>query len=200
MKNASSQASKIQYLLIIAGLIAFVFSVIIMVEKVLLAADPTHIAPCTINPFISCNAVMASPQAALFGFPNPILGIAGFAIVVTVGFSILAGGQFKKWFWKAMNVGHFLAIIFVYWLFYSAVYKINSLCLYCMAVWAMMIPLFTYTLRYSLKEGHFKLLGSQSLSHFFEKHTLLITIVMYLVIIVAILQRFWSSWMVMIGL
>lgn len=190
----SSTKTKLPYLLLIGGFIAFLFSFVIMVEKLAVMQNPEHIAPCTINPFISCNAVMASPQAAVFGFPNPLLGIAGFAVVMAIGMAMLAGGSFKKWFWKLVNGGHFLAIIFVYWLFHEAVYDINSLCLYCMIVWFMMIPIFTYTLRYSLRAQHFLLLGSKSLSTFFERRTLWITILMYAVIVIAILQHFWSSW------
>jgi len=190
--------SRLATLLIFCGFVAFLFSFIIMLEKLAVMIDPAHVAPCTINPFISCNAVMASPQASVFGFPNPLLGIAGFAVVMTVGFAMLAGAQFKKWFWKLLNIGHFLAILFVYWLFYEAVYDIHSLCLYCIIVWFMMIPIFTQTLRYSIQSNHFLLFGSQKVSTFFEKRAFWLTLLMYAVIVLAILQHFWSSWLALL--
>src|SRR5690606_13189412 len=111
---------------------------------------------------IGCGAVMQSPQAEVFGFSNPLIGLAGFAIVVTIGFALLAGGRFKRWFWVATQLGMLFAVGFIYWLFFQAVYDIGSLCLYCMVVWAMVIPLFLGTLVYNLKEGHIQLFGKVS--------------------------------------
>jgi uncharacterized membrane protein len=48
-----------------------------MVEKVRMLEDPTRVPSCTIDPVLACGAVMNSDQAEAFGFPNPLLGIAG---------------------------------------------------------------------------------------------------------------------------
>ncbi len=37
------------------------------------------------QPDMSCGSVMTTPQASLLGFPNPLLGIAGFTVVVVTG-------------------------------------------------------------------------------------------------------------------
>ncbi|WP_442816071.1 vitamin K epoxide reductase family protein [Streptosporangium sp. NBC_01810] len=61
------------------------------VEKIALLKDPAYVPTCSINPILSCGSVMITPQAEVFGFPNPLLGIAGFAIVTTTGAGLLAG-------------------------------------------------------------------------------------------------------------
>ena len=33
------------------------------------------------------------PQAEVFGFPNPILGVFGFAVITTIGAVLLAGAD-----------------------------------------------------------------------------------------------------------
>ena len=40
---------------------------------------------------VSCGSVMKSDQAEAFGFPNPMLGLVAYAVVICVGVSLLAG-------------------------------------------------------------------------------------------------------------
>ena len=190
---------RLPYLYIVGGLIAFYYSFVIMVEKLALSADSGHVLPCDISPFISCGSVMQSPQASVFGFPNPLLGIAGFAIVVTIGFALLSGAKFKKWFWQGVQLGLFFAICFIYWLFHEAVFEIGSLCLYCMYVWAVTIPLFWYTTVYNIR--HKYLFPSvPTLAAIKSWQTAAVLIAMYLVIITAIIYKFWYSWLIMFGI
>ena len=134
---------------------------------------------------------MASWQASLFGFPNPLLGITGFALVLAIGFALLSGANFKRWYWQGAQLGMTLAVIFVYWLFVQAVYYIGSLCPYCIIVWAATIPLFLYTTFYNLENGH--LLGTAIPVKKWLR--ILLLLVMYGVIALAILIHFWTYWM-----
>lgn len=65
-------------------------------EKIARLRDPTYVPNCSLNPVVSCGSVMDSVQAEVFGFPNPLLGIAGFAIVTTVGAGLLGGARFGR--------------------------------------------------------------------------------------------------------
>src|SRR5699024_6040602 len=47
---------------------------------------------------------------------------------------------FAAWWWHATSIGLLLAMVFCFWLWTQAVYVINTLCLYCMIVWAVTIP------------------------------------------------------------
>ena len=190
MSKLKTIQKRLPYLYIIAGFISFVSAFIITLDKMKLMADPSYIPPCSINPVIGCGAVMQSWQASLFGFPNPLLGIAGFAIVITVGFAMLSGAKFKQWFWRGMEIGTFLATVFIYWLFYQAVFKIGSLCLYCMVVWAMTIPIFWYTLLANVKERRLKIFRKANWGEWALKYSTWILVAMYLVIALAILIHF----------
>lgn len=85
---------------------------------------------------------MTTEQAEVFGFPNPVIGIASFAVVATVGVALLAGAQFARWFWLGMLIGTGAGVVFVHWLAFQSLYRIGALCPYCMVVWAVMIPTF----------------------------------------------------------
>lgn len=184
--------------LIFGSLMGILCSFLITIEKINLIANPSYIPSCNINPFISCGSVMKTPQASLFGFPNSLLGILGFSIMLTVGMAELAGAKFKKWFWVTAEIGITLAVIFVYWLFYQSVYRIGALCPYCMVVWAVTIPMFWYLTLYNLEEKNIILWKNQEKFVFkLKKNGLLILSIFYLVIFLSILIHFWSYWKMM---
>lgn len=51
---------------------------------------------------------MKSVQAAAFGFPNPMLGLATYGAVVCVGAGLLCGARHRGWFWLGLNSRHAL--------------------------------------------------------------------------------------------
>ena len=131
--------------LIGAGLIALISSAILVYERLQIYIDAGHSTVCDINALLSCGTVMRTPQAEAFGFPNPFIGLVGFSIVVTIGAAMMAGAQFKKWFWVCMDIGLAAATAFIMWLWYQTTFQINALCLFCMIVWVMTITLFVKT-------------------------------------------------------
>lgn len=143
--------------LLISGLGSWLAAFTLAREGYLLAktgATPS----CNINPFFSCGNVMESPQATVFfDAPNQLYGVAGYMLVATVGAALLAGATMRRWFWVALTLGLFLAYIWLMWMFYQAVFVIGFLCLYCMVVWAIHIPLWWIFLPWAMKQG---MLGS----------------------------------------
>ncbi len=130
--------------LAIAGAIGTLASSMLIVERIELLEDPDYVPMCNIGEALNCATVMTSDQAAVFGFPNPIIGIVSFAVVMTIGVAGLAGASFKSWFWGGLQLGVIFAIVFIHWLMYHTLENIRSLCLYCMVVWAVTGPLFWY--------------------------------------------------------
>ena len=143
VKTPTTEASRgFALLLIAAGFTGWLASFLLTLDRFRVASSPDDKLACDVATFISCKSVMLSEQAALFGFPNPLIGIASFMAPIVVGFAILAGARFANWFWQLFFVGHALALTFVLWLFHAAVFDIGSLCPYCMVAWASVIPLF----------------------------------------------------------
>lgn len=139
--------------LICAGLIALASAAILVYERLQIYVDAGHTTVCDINGLLSCGTVMRTPQAEAFGFPNPFIGLVGFSIVVTIGAAILAGAQFKRWFWICLNIGLGAAAAFIMWLWFETTFHINALCLFCMIVWVMTITLFVKTTVRNISAG-----------------------------------------------
>lgn len=187
---------KLYYLLFLGGIIGMFFSTLITIEKINLLQDVNYVPPCSINPIISCGSVMKTPQASVFGFPNSLIGIAGFAMVTAIGAALLAGAVFKRWFWLGIQAGLTFAIIFVYWLFYQSVYNIQALCPYCMVVWTVTIPMFVYMTFYNLTQGHIKI--PENIAMRLNSHRAVLLTLLYAVIILAILSHFRSYWVTLL--
>ncbi|WP_435591462.1 vitamin K epoxide reductase family protein [Nocardia sp. bgisy118] len=130
------------WLLLICGLAGWLASMALTIERFKLFTDPGYRPSCSINPILSCGSVMVTDQAAVFGFPNPLLGIVAFSVVVTLGVLAVAGLGFPKWIWGGLWLGTVAGIGFVCWLIFQSLYRINALCPYCMVVWAIVTPLF----------------------------------------------------------
>ena len=187
------------YLLVIGGFIGLLMAFIITVEKIQLLKDPGYVPECRINPIISCGNIMKSDQASAFGFPNPLIGLMGFSVVVTIGMAMLAGAKFKRWFWLGLQFASTLAVLFCMWLFHEAVYEIGSLCPYCIVVWTVTIPIFLYTFIWNVRNGFIKLTGTaKKVSNFIEVHHGDILITWYLLIFLGILTHFWYYWKTLI--
>ncbi len=182
-----------------AGLVGFVTAFILLVEKVALLEDPAYVPSCSINPVLSCGSIMRTDQAEAFGFPNPILGVAGFAVVTTVGVALLAGASFRRWFWLGLQAGTTLGLVFVHWLIFQSLYRIDALCPYCMIVWVVTIPLFWYTTLHNLRVGHPPTPARlRQLTRIAADYHGVVLTAWYLVIGGLILERFWDYWVTLI--
>lgn len=191
-KPGSASLKSYAWLLIIGSSIGLLAAIILMVEKIHLLKQPAASLSCDLNPIIACGSVINTWQANAFGFPNPIIGIAGFAIVLTVGLALLAGAQFKRWFWLGLQSGTLFGVLFIHWLFYQSVYSINALCPYCMVVWIVTIPIFVYTLLWNLRAGHIttpRIL--RPTVDFLKINHLGVVILWYFAILALILNHFW---------
>jgi len=183
------------FILIIAGTLGLLASFAITIEKLHLLQNPAYHPLCSINPIISCSPIMLSPEASAFGFPNSLIGIFGFALVVNVGVSLLAGAALKRWYWRAFNAGTLFGIVFVHWLIAIALFDIKALCIYCNLVWVITAPIFWYTTLYNLREGHLPTPAKlKTAVAFAQRHHGDILAAWYGILIFIVLHQFWYYW------
>lgn len=126
------------------GLIGLVAAFVLTWDKLELLKNPDFVPSCDFGAVLSCTNIMKSDQAAVFGFPNPLLGLIGFSIVITLGVLLLAAVDFPEWVWAGLQAGVVFGIGFVTWLQWQSLYEIGSLCPWCMVVWSVTFPIFFY--------------------------------------------------------
>lgn len=175
---------------LIAGVAGLVASVTLTVEKINILLNPSYVPSCNINPVVSCGSVMTTPQASVLGFPNSLIGIAAFTVVVVTGVLAVAKVALPRWYWAGLAAGALAGAGFVHWLIFQSLYRIGALCPYCMVVWAVTIPLLVVAASIALRpvvEGNPVLRG---LYHWRWS----ITALWFTAVILMILARFWDYW------
>lgn len=139
--------------LIVAGALGWYAAFALTVDKILLLENPGADLDCNFSLLVQCGANLDSWQGAVFGFPNPLLGLGGFVAPIAVGVGLLAGARFARWFWVLFNLGVAGALAFVIWLISQSIYVLGTLCPWCMLVWSVTIPMFWIVTFRNLAEG-----------------------------------------------
>ncbi|QOD93459.1 vitamin K epoxide reductase family protein [Chryseoglobus sp. 28M-23] len=121
---ASRSPVTLAIVLLASGLIGWFASAALLVERIRSLQNPTVSLSCDVSPFVTCGALFDRWQASLLGFPNPILGVAGFVAPIVVAAGLLAGARFSAWYWQVFTAGVLGAWIFVTWLFAQSVFVI----------------------------------------------------------------------------
>lgn len=178
-------------LLTVFGGIGLLAAAVLLVEKMALLADPAYVPSCSINPILSCGSIMTTPQAEAFGFPNPLLGVAGFSVVTTVGVALLAGARFARWFWLGLQTGVTAGLVFVHWLIVQSLYRIGALCPYCMVVWVVTIALFVAVTSHNVRS---RAIAAPHAVTRLTAYAPTLVVAWLLVIAALVAVRFWDYW------
>ena len=139
---------------IVAGVIGWYAAFALTIEKFVTLTNPTEALGCDFSVLVQCRANLESWQGSLFGFPNPVIGLAAWIAPVVVGVALLSGARFARWFWVLFNLGVVAALAFVLWLISQSVFVLGTLCPWCMVTWSATIPLFWALTLYNLREGN----------------------------------------------
>src|SRR5690606_14833935 len=127
--------------LIITGMIGWISSFQLTLDKLLSLKDPDAPLSCNFGVTVQCGTNLNSAQGELFGFPNPLIGLAAFVVPIILGVFVVAGIRFPRWIWLGMLAGSTLGFIWVLWFIYQSIFVLESLCPWCMTMWIAMIPL-----------------------------------------------------------
>jgi len=138
---------------IVAGVIGWYAAFALTIEKFVTLTNPTEALGCDFSVLVQCRANLESWQGSLFGFPNPVIGLAAWIAPIVVGVALLSGARFARWFWVLFNLGVVAALAFVLWLISQSVFVLGTLCPWCMVTWSVTIPLFWALTLYNLREG-----------------------------------------------
>ncbi|ORA72235.1 hypothetical protein BST26_06055 [Mycolicibacterium insubricum] len=192
-KNAVPVGMPSALWVLIAGFIGFAASFTLTVEKIDMLIDPHYQPSCNFNPILACGSVMGTQQASVFGFPNPLMGVVAFTIVIVTGVLSVGRVRLPRWYWSGLLAGLAMGVVFVHWLIFQSLYRINALCPYCMVVWSITIPLFVVVASITLRP----LAGNPVARVLYQWRWPLVALWVTAVIL-AILVRFWYFWTTLI--
>lgn len=174
---------------VLAGVVGLIASGTLTVEKIEMLDNPNYVPSCSINPVLSCGSVMMTPQAELLGFPNPLIGIVSFTVVVVTGVLAVSRMVIPRWYWVGMMLGTAIGTVFVHWLIFQSLYRIGALCPYCMVVWAVTIPLLVVVSSIALRSW-----GSHPMVRLVYTWRWSLVVLWFTGVMLLILVRFWNYW------
>lgn len=181
--------------LVVLGALGLLAAFTLAVDKYRILENPAFSPICDLNPVVSCGSVMVTGQAEVFGFPNPLLGIIGFSVVVTVGVLLALGTTLPHTVLVGLAAGSLAGLVFVHWLAYQTLYDINALCPWCLVVWAVTIPTAVWTTLIAAGAGTTR--SPALVERLWNVRFLLVT-AWYLVFAGAILEQFWDFWLTLL--
>lgn len=193
MENHKASYRQTAWILIVGGVIGIVASIELIIQKISVLSNPDFVPNCDINPVLSCGSVINTEQASLFGFPNPVLGVIGFTIVIMFGALLFTGVELPRAMWVGLNLGALAGMFFVIWLVGQSLYVIGALCPWCMVVWAVTIPIFWQVTIDNLASGRLSL--GKSLSEIIVALKWILVGASYLIIMALIFVRWQDFWL-----
>ncbi|RYF28500.1 MAG: vitamin K epoxide reductase family protein [Chloroflexi bacterium] len=165
------------------GITGLISAFVLTVEKFHVIENPNATLSCSFNIVLNCATVMQTWQASVFGFPNSLIGLMAYPVVIAVAIFGLAGVKFPRWVLIGANIGYLLGAVFAYWLFFQSVYVIQVLCPWCLIVTFSTTLLLATITHYNLRHNTFNLKGDvhnrikQILANDFDKLAVAVWIV-----------------------
>ncbi|UUS32250.1 MULTISPECIES: vitamin K epoxide reductase family protein [Streptomyces] len=190
--GATGAGRAFAWLLVVTGAAGVLAAWVITLDKFRLLEDPHYTPGCSLNPVVSCGSVMKSAQATVFGFPNPMLGLVTYGMVVAVGAGLLAGARHRRWFWLGLQAGTLFGVGFCAWLAQQSLYVINALCLWCCLAWVATAVMFWAVTAYNVGRGH--LPAPRGVRRFFGEFPWIPPVLHLGVVGMLVLTRWWDFW------
>ncbi len=175
--------------LVVLSLIGLIAALWQAVERVNMLKDPSVPLACNINPVIDCGTILNHPLASLFGFPNAFIGIIMFSLLLSFGIVTLLDSDTKRAQHFLLTVAT-IVLLFSIWFFGVSVYLIGKICIFCIFIWLVSIPIYVYTLReYLNNKGSLQGL-LVTIRSVIDKHALATTLIIYTTLLLLFLYRF----------
>ena len=139
--------------MLVSSVLSLIASLILSIDAIKLAAQPSGQLSCNINAILSCGTVAKSWQSQLLGFPNSFIGLMTEPVVITIAIAGLGLVTFPRWFMRVAHVVYGLGLVFALWLLSQSYFVINALCPWCLLVTGSTITVFSSITRVVLLEN-----------------------------------------------
>lgn len=139
--------------LLIAGALGLVAAFALTLEKIHSLENPELGASCDFSLLVQCSANLNSSAGSVFGFPNPIIGLIAWPLVIVMGVLVLSRTKLSHFWHYGFLAGVTGATVFVTWLQYQSIMILGTLCPWCLVTWFAVIPTFLATLMHVGAQG-----------------------------------------------
>lgn len=162
------------------------------IEKLVLLANKDAALPCNLNDIFNCSVVLNAPQSALFGFPNSLICIIIFTLLLTIGVVGTTASRISRRLLYATQGLALFMLMFALWFLFTSTYIIGAICIFCLICFGglLLINAALWRLNFSSDRTEGRL--SQFPQKMREKNfDILLWLSLAVLMAVAIIQRFY---------
>lgn len=116
-------------------------------ERIHMLKYPSDPLSCNLSPVVDCSGVLNNKAAALFGPPNAFIGIVAFSLLLAFGLQRLSGGKWTTVVSRIVLVLSIVMLLFSLWFFAESVYVIGKICIFCVFIWTVSVPIGIYGIK-----------------------------------------------------
>jgi uncharacterized membrane protein len=189
-KNTLEQKINYAKILVFGSLIGLTASFLQATERITMLKNPGGELSCNLNPVVDCGSVLGNNLAAVFGPPNAFIGMVVFTLLLAFGLQLISGGSWTSLVAKVAIFFSILIFGFSIWFFGVSLYVIGKICIFCIFIWFVSIPIGIYGLKDYLENK--KKLGSigKSTNKVLQKYHFSILVAIYAVMITLYFLKF----------
>ncbi len=170
----------------VTALVGLFCSVQLLRAELKILGDPDATLSCDVNPLIACSDSLLAPQAhLLFGIPNSVIGTIAFSMLLAIATVLIFRGTLPKTVRQLLVLGAAIGVVYVGYFLFLSINTFGKLCPYCMGVWAATLAFAPLALGIGAGTGAFGQ-GSVKWGQTVQKYWWAITLVLYLVVVLAI--------------
>ncbi len=193
-KKTISRRTWIFGVMLLFGVTALIASFALTLDKFTILQNPNAVLDCSVNAVLNCSRVMETWQSSVFGFPNMLIGMMGFPVVITLAVAGLAGTVFPRRFMIAAEICIVAGTLFSYWLFFNSIYAIQILCPWCLVVTFSCTLITAAITYYNLRENTFGLKKGKAIQKWLDRGYYPMIVASWLVILAALVfMKFGSA-------
>jgi uncharacterized membrane protein len=100
-------------------------------DKLHLLKEPDAVLLCNLDDVFSCSNILDTPQSALFGFPNSIMALVFFVVLLTAAVIALTGGTIAKKTRYGLQIISLVLLAFGTWFLTFSAFSVGALCIFC---------------------------------------------------------------------
>ncbi len=91
---------------------------------------------CDISELVSCSKAFLSPYGRLFGFPNPLIGIVAYLVLIYL---------IQTEAYRAVFLLSSLGVLFSFYLGYISYVRLRNFCIICTCIYIINLLLFFFS-------------------------------------------------------
>lgn len=178
--------------MLVCGLVGLLASFMLTLESFHYLENPDASLVCDISILVTCQPAMNSSAGSLFGFPNVIVGLISFTLVVVGGALEAAGTRLPKWFYVGLQLGLIVAACMITYFQWFIGFQLRALCIWCSIIWLATIPLVVLVTVANLVQGNLGQRG-RSIGRALANWSWVIIVVWYIAVAGLVLAGMWET-------